>query len=267
MTIIVEERLVFKFGPSWEVAKYDDHDVHRKGIGALNGDIICEECAGATVCASCGKKLGQGSKAVDVLGSREGRLYFIEVKDFRGHRIENRKRLRDDLAVEVALKVRDTLAGLMGTLHARGPVEWRSWAASVVARKPKVLLWLEQDITRHPDPRRGRSDLSLEDTLSNKLRWLNPSVLVLDRRASSLPDLEIESLNGRVLALRKLIKAKKETEGISAEEYGTGANVAPDVAREKLLKLCAEDFVRPVSGNRDRFTIGPRWAHFHEEPS
>ncbi len=53
-----------------------------------------------------------GTKAVDILGILENKeLYFIEIKDFRKYRIENRNRLlKGELFIEVAQKIRDSIA-------------------------------------------------------------------------------------------------------------------------------------------------------------
>lgn len=109
--------------------KWDDHRAFREGIAKL-----------------------QGSKAVDVaiLGEDLG-VVLLELKDFRSHRIENKKRLTaGDLAVEVAEKVRDSLAGLTWA-HARpradGDVERLVGGLYVRGSEPKLLvvLWLEED--------------------------------------------------------------------------------------------------------------------------
>lgn len=269
MTIIVEERLVFEFGPSWEVVKYDEHPVHKRGIGDLQGQIVCDRCSGKMICEGCGRELGRGTKAVDILGSHEGTLHFIEIKDFRGHRIENRRRLHDgDLAVEVALKVRDTLAGLVGTIHARDPEEWRVWATSMFKRKPKVFLWIEQDLAADEDRRRGRPPLPLVDMLDKKLRWLGPHVMVGDRRTPRpLPDLTVNNLSDRVFAVRTLIKGKKQTDGMTSDEYARAMDIPPDVAREHTAKLCAQGVLKRMGSDGGRFIAGPQWDQFHEEPA
>ena len=89
---IKEGFLRFHFDESWIVIKYDDHKDYRERIGRLP-DI----------------------KAVDFAAIHDVVfLFFIEVKDFRGYRIQNRHRILDgELAVEVAQKVRDSVAGIV----------------------------------------------------------------------------------------------------------------------------------------------------------
>jgi len=62
----------------------------------------------------------EGTKAVDFVGVRGGSLFFFEVKDFRGYRIENTRRQREELPLEIGLKVRDSLAGVAGAYARTG---------------------------------------------------------------------------------------------------------------------------------------------------
>ncbi len=265
MTIIVEERLVLELGPSWDVVKYDEHPLHKDGIGCLQRAMICRECLEKVVCARCGKGSGEGTKAVDIVGQRQGCLYLIEVKDFRKYRIENRRRLLDgDLAVEVALKVRDTLAGLAGAVHARSSERWRAWAELMLKRPPKVLLWLEQDRAEGDDRGRGRP-LTLKDRLDQNLQWLHPHVMVVDQHRCSLPDITVKNLSDRVFAVRSLMKKRPLAEGLTTDEYAGAMSVTANVAREQTAKLCERDALKRVGGE-ERFVPGRRWAEFCEEP-
>jgi hypothetical protein len=272
VNVIVEQRLVFRFGPSWQVEKYDEHPIHQKGIGCLQGNVFCEYCSGKIVCQICDRGPRRGTKAVDILGSQDGQLYFIEIKDFREYRIQNKSRLHDgDLAVEVALKVRDTLAGLVGTIHTHGSPIWHTWAGSVFKTRPKVLLWLEEDIDPDAVRKRGHAAPSLVDTLGNKLRWLNPHVMVKNQRLSRpVPDLEVGNLADGIFKLRELMKNeldRKPPGSISRDDFCRVMRVAPLVAGEKLVKLCDKGFLARVRGKDDRYTPGLAWDQFHEEPT
>jgi hypothetical protein len=110
------------------VLKWDEHEAFIRGIRRL-----------------------EGTKAVDfVVTLSTGQLALVEVKNFRGHRIENRDRIEtEELARDVAAKVRDSIAGLLWASkreHDDGRV---SVSALRVSRKdvPKVLVvfWLEDD--------------------------------------------------------------------------------------------------------------------------
>ncbi|MCB1144531.1 MAG: hypothetical protein KDK54_19910 [Leptospiraceae bacterium] len=60
----------------------------------------------------------EGTKAVDILGLNKSPLYIIEIKDFRGYRIQNKARIKNsELAFEFSLKVKDTITGLYGAFR------------------------------------------------------------------------------------------------------------------------------------------------------
>lgn len=185
MTTFLEQKLSFTFGPAWTARKWDDEDAYRQGIARLHG-LDC----------SCGKTTG-GSKATDFVALRSEHLLYLEVKDFRGHRIENKPRLKDgELAKEVALKVRDTIAGIVGARRTRGDGDgWATFAeAAAKAKHPvHVVLWLEQDVP--PQSPRGALDRarnSLEQELKKQLRWLTTHVFVASlERAQRLADIAV----------------------------------------------------------------------------
>ena len=107
MPITIDEKrfLRFRFHDTWVAIKYDDHGDYNERIERL-----------------------PETKAVDFVAVLDQRsLYFIEAKDFRGHRIENRDRVHDgELAIEVAQKVRDTIAGIVAAHHRGSTEEWSS---------------------------------------------------------------------------------------------------------------------------------------------
>jgi hypothetical protein len=71
MTLVHDEkRLRFTFDVHWKVLKWDGHGAYLNGLHQF-----------------------QGTKAVDFFGLYIGAPWFIEVKDFRGYRIENKARL------------------------------------------------------------------------------------------------------------------------------------------------------------------------------
>jgi hypothetical protein len=90
MQLVQEGNLRFGFPDDWAVVKYDESSFYRDQI---------ERC--------------EGTKAVDIIAYSRGDMFIIEVKDFRGYRIQNKERLTNsDLAIEIAQKVRDTMAGM-----------------------------------------------------------------------------------------------------------------------------------------------------------
>lgn len=167
---IPEEDLRFDFGEPWSVViKWDEHPAFVHGL-----------------------RRQQSTRGVDFFGLCGADPYFIEVKDFRRYRIENKGRLNSgDLAAEVSCKVRDTLAGAVwacgraGDDPQIGTVLRHVFASRV---KCRVALWLEEDLPREPASRGW-----LEDQIKRHLRWLNPHVRVLSRSEPSLPGLMVQS--------------------------------------------------------------------------
>lgn len=157
-TVIPEENLQFSFDENWKVLKWDDHGAFKDGL-----------------------EKAQHTKAVDFFGLHIGLPWFIEVKDFRNYRIENKKRLTSgELADEVADKVRDTLAGMAWACN-REPLDKGTLAGflrPLVNRQNKVpvVLWLEED-----QPLAPAEASALQAAIRQRLAWLNASVIVMNR--------------------------------------------------------------------------------------
>ncbi len=120
MPTITEGKLTFAFHDEWNVSKYDDWGHYRNQFIRV-----------------CG-----GVKAVDVLALEPQECcWLLEIKDYREH--VRTKTI--DLADEVAEKVRDTLAGLVGTQFcANDEGEKNSARQALRAKNLKVVLHLEQ---------------------------------------------------------------------------------------------------------------------------
>jgi hypothetical protein len=157
--ILVEKKVRLRF-TGQEHVKWDDHVGFQQGVQRL-----------------------QHTKAVDFLvGLDDGRLGLIEVKDFRGHRIENQERIRSrELVEEVAAKVRDSLAGSFWASdreHDKGEIARLALRVSRRdTEKPIVVLWLEDD----------RADAAtasaLQQAIASSLRpFLSAKVIVTSSR-------------------------------------------------------------------------------------
>jgi hypothetical protein len=124
-----EGKLTFTFNDEndedWRVEKYDDWSFYRNQFNSC-----------------CG-----GNRAVDFLAYQvsEKTLWLIEVKDYRCSR-----RTKDiHLWEEVALKVRDTLAGILAAcVNANDDTEKRYAAQVLRATRLRVVLHLEQPRAR-----------------------------------------------------------------------------------------------------------------------
>ena len=158
------------------------------------------------------KKIQQAiekTKAVDFIGILNNSiLTFIEVKNFKGHRIENKPRVEnseDSLELEVAQKVRDTLAGITGAIrhstHLKVNFETYQQYLSNLKKDIHVVLWLEEDTPPQPLPFRNKRIKALGGSLTLRLRqkltWLTPHVVVTD----SLDNLYSDSLKVEFLPI------------------------------------------------------------------
>lgn len=160
-TILEEEFQRFTFDDSWTVFCYD--------------------------CAQAGyheiRDRVPGSKSCDFAGIRAAAGHLIEVKDFRGYRIQNKARISDgELATEVAQKVRDTLAGLVsGVRRGDSHRPWNELLAQhlgVAGGRITVVLSLEDDAASQPLKWKQRLSI-LADQIEAKLHWLRVRVSVV----------------------------------------------------------------------------------------
>ena len=140
---IEESELLFKFDAAhWQTIVYDKHQCHEK--------INSTE-----------------AKAIDFLSIYDQKtVVLFEIKNFRGHRIENKSRTENataDLVLEVAQKVRDSIAGMIGAVRDPLAIETEFWKTiGQLITKPKkeiiVIAWLEEDTnTSQIMQKRGKS--------------------------------------------------------------------------------------------------------------
>jgi hypothetical protein len=177
MTRIEEGCLAFEFSEQWNAFKLDDHRDYREGIEKIDN-----------------------TKAVDFLAIfNKSELYFIEVKDFRGHRIENKERLlKGELPLELAQKVRDSLACIISAYRNSNLAEhWSAYAQLLCDKKAfiKVALWLEEDSPPlHPQLRKKAMASTRTKVFKQKLVWLTSRVLVCGSGKKDLPDVTVMNL-------------------------------------------------------------------------
>jgi len=157
MPTFEEGRLLFEFGDE-SVSEYEKWSFYRNQFNS----------------ACC------GNKAVDFICISGRKTWLIEVKDYR----VNRREKAMDLADEVAIKVRDTLAGLVAAKFNANDAEERQTAGAVLGtRSLKVVLHLEQP--RRPsklfpmivDP--GKLLMKLKQ----KLKAIDPHPSIVDRHS------------------------------------------------------------------------------------
>lgn len=152
---LTEERLTFHFNDLADVVKYDEWSYYRNQFQSP-----CD------------------NKAIDFLLIEDRTLWLIEVKDYRG-----RTRTKpSDLADEVALKVRDTLAGIVAaSLRANDPVEQAFSRNALKQRTVRVALHLEQSPGTSKLYPQAVNPASLKMKLKQKARWLDPHPVIVSR--------------------------------------------------------------------------------------
>jgi hypothetical protein len=130
MTQFKESRLLFEFGDRWCVFKLDEHRDYRERIGKLDE-----------------------TKAVDFLGILDDKeLYFIEVKNYRGDRIESKdKLLKGELQQELAQKVRDSVACIIGAYCTSSePEHWAPYAKLLCNKRTPGYFVVSIRVTQSP---------------------------------------------------------------------------------------------------------------------
>lgn len=208
MKTIKEQNVLFIFDDDWACEKWDDHDVYRDGIAKL-----------------------QGSQAVDFIGIRGENLYLIEVKDFRGHYIENKGKT-SEWSNEIAWKIRDTIAAMVGAAVSRPSQD------DIIARcveviekhdadKIHVIACIIEDSKKYSlDRRKRKIQLGEErktseqwrEALRKRLRWLTRKV------SHSNPFLEGQDLPG-VQVQRLPNSEEMKVDGVPASEKGKLASM------------------------------------------
>ena len=178
MTVIDVERIRFEFGASWTIVeKWDNTDAFRHGVCKL-----------------------QDSKAVDIVGVRDGDLYLIEVKDYRGYAIESKARQSNELPLVMGCKVRDTIAGLVGASR-MVPTPWLDTCAGLLLEKKQrvyVVAWVADPAVRPSEPLQKRDTWmkTRRDGVKQRLSWLTSYVQVENPFNGRVGDVVAQNLPG-----------------------------------------------------------------------
>ncbi|MEA3310210.1 MAG: hypothetical protein U9Q70_11975, partial [Chloroflexota bacterium] len=116
-----ESRLEFSFGKQWQpIIDFDGHPDYRK----LSDTI-------------------ENTKGVDFVGvfadelNEREKLYLIEVKNFRHHRLDNNNKERlnsDELATELGQKVRNSLFCILSSYRTGDSRTWQPFLKMLVDR-------------------------------------------------------------------------------------------------------------------------------------
>ena len=186
------QRLTFEFDDREWVTPfiYDLSPVYAR-IGVLQGELTEPPGPEGVVRRRMHSTMAMDIVAMYKTGEGEYHLFLIEVKDFRGHRIENKPRLEGkDLALEVALKARDTAARLAGAYFTSSSAFPKGFVDALARTKAiHVVAWVEAD-----QPKEGWRLWAKvqQDKLERKISWLDHHPRVMNQSIGSrLPGVSV----------------------------------------------------------------------------
>lgn len=166
-----ESGLIFRFDDRWEVYQLDEEADYRQKI--------CKQIP--------------ETRCIDFIGFNDTDkiLLFIEVKGFRGYGDKkNVQRLtgeKDDITVEIAQKVKDSLATIIGGARnsTNLPDVWKNHVGHLNDNgNLKVIAWVELDASTENLLRRAKTNMSTKrKELRKRLTWLTSDVDILNTRA------------------------------------------------------------------------------------
>ena len=180
-----ESGLYFRFDGRWKVCQLDTEADYRNKIA----------------------KQIPGTRSIDFIGFNETEkiLLFVEVKSFRGY--GDRKNIRrltgeeDDLTIEIAQKVRDSLPTIMGGARHSTHLSdtWKKYISHLNQGKPlKVIAWVELDVHTQTLLSRAKINIGIKrQELRKRLTWLTSDVQVLNTRnyAHEIEGMEVALCN------------------------------------------------------------------------
>jgi hypothetical protein len=167
MKKITERNLTFTFSDDWEVIKYDDSHFFKNHV-----------------------RKSQGCKAVDILALSDNHLFLIEIKDFRGDRLESKRSLKNDEVLnEVVQKFRDTLTGLYAAYRRQvdelAPFYRYLCTSSKYSTRTRYQRKIVAVFFMEPDTTQSDAEFllrGLEMKMKNQLKFLNVNCLVHNRK-------------------------------------------------------------------------------------
>lgn len=152
MPIYTEGRVELTFPSGWQICKYDECRFYREKL----------------------LKAVPGTKSIDLLvRDPDLNLYLTELKDFRGHAAANRGRIvRGELWLEVAQKVRDTVAGLWAA-HRDSDTTLAPFSDLLMSPSTqiKILAWVDRDQSQNLHELTAM--MAATDQLKRQMKWLS----------------------------------------------------------------------------------------------
>ena len=158
MPTIIEGQLKFEFPDNWQSSKFDEWSFYRNQFQKV-----------------CG-----GTKAIDILAVEPSVCFWnIEIKDYRRHRRTKTKII--DLADEIALKVRDSLAAIVAArVNANETNEKNMARAALRCPRLRVVLHLERPSKHSKLFPRAIDPANVQQKLKQLIKAIDPHPLVLE---------------------------------------------------------------------------------------
>ncbi len=160
MTELKEGNLVFNFPCNVDqVTKYDEWLFYRNQFS----------------------KLADGTKAVDFIFLEQDTCWLIEIKDYR---VNHRTKLLD-LADEISIKVKDTIAGLFAAkINANDLFEKKFAEKASQKSRIRVVLHLEQPTQLNKLFPAIVNEADIKSKLKSKLKAVDPHPIVMNKNSS-----------------------------------------------------------------------------------
>ena len=161
MPEIIADKQRYKFPDTWKVTKYDDWSFYRNQFQS-----VCD-----------------GSKGIDLIAIDSNNCcWLIEAKNYH---LQSRTK-PSELPVEIAVKVRDTLAGLVvAKVNAPEPSEKSFATAALRCKKLRIALHLEQPAKHSKLFPRAIDPADVLQRMKQLLKAIDPHPLVVDSNAGS----------------------------------------------------------------------------------
>lgn len=161
MITVKESKLSLDFEDGWIVDKYDSWAFYRHQVA----------------------KISDGTKAMDFIAiDPAGRnLWLIELKDYREH--SRSKKI--DLAIEIAIKARDTLAGLMAARANAVPPEQDVAKRAVKASHIRLAVHFEQPKKHSKLFPRAFDRADVEQSIRRSVKAVDPHPVVIELASMS----------------------------------------------------------------------------------
>ncbi len=160
--LLKEGNLIFEFPNDWYISKYDDWPYYRNQF---------QQC--------CGSNKAVDFLAIENVDSHPTTLWLIEVKDYR--LVDRTKAIT--LWDEIAIKVRDTLAGLVEAKMYDAHAEHNFARNALRSESLRVVLHLEQAKTNLRGRKAVFNPADVQQKLKQSVKTIDAHPLVISKSA------------------------------------------------------------------------------------